>query len=387
MAENISKALKEARKIVIKIGSNTLAKPDGTQNTDFMASFAKQCADLINQGKQIVIVSSGAQVAGVSTVNGWARKKDVHYRQALCSIGQVELMHQWRKAFQNNNLHIGQLLLTKDDFENDHRSLNIRNTLFTLVDEGIVPIINENDSVSFDEIKRILKSKSKKKVAINIFSKSFQEEGHPESGMSMLIRRLKNSRSALVKILALAIAGSVGSVFSLTPKKDFIDQVMNNNRMDLYAKLLITMAFFFLFQIVISAVKTNVIAKESRKDASVSGAAFFKKMLSLPYSFFDEHSAGELIQRLENNINSSRSLLTAIVPKIIASSISFATETPSFVITGEPYFLSIITIRPQGPKVVFTALEICSTPLKSFLRASSLNNNCFAIYIPLINIL
>ncbi len=149
----ISEALKNARKIVIKIGSNTLAKADGTQNTEFMASFAAQCKSLIDQGKQIVLVSSGAQVAGVSTVNGWARKKDVHYRQALCSIGQVELMHQWRKAFQNQNLHIGQLLLTKDDFENDHRSLNIRNTLFTLVDEGIVPIINENDSVSFDEIK------------------------------------------------------------------------------------------------------------------------------------------------------------------------------------------------------------------------------------------
>ena len=62
-------------------------------------------------------------------------------------------MHQWRKAFQKQDLHIGQLLLTKDDFENEHRSLNIRNTLFTLVDEGVVPIINENDSVSFDEIK------------------------------------------------------------------------------------------------------------------------------------------------------------------------------------------------------------------------------------------
>jgi len=98
-------------------------------------------------------VSSGAQVAGVSTTKEWARKKDVHYRQALCSIGQVELMHQWRKAFQKQGLHIGQLLLTKDDFKNEHRSLNIRNTLFTLVDEGVVPIINENDSVSFDEIK------------------------------------------------------------------------------------------------------------------------------------------------------------------------------------------------------------------------------------------
>ena len=153
MSLNIQQSIKNARKIVVKIGSNTLAKEDGTQNTEFMANFAAQCASLINQGKQIILVSSGAQVAGVSTVNGWARKKDVHYRQALCSIGQVELMHQWRKAFQNQNLHIGQLLLTKDDFENEHRSLNIRNTPFTLVDEGVVPIINENDSVSFDEIK------------------------------------------------------------------------------------------------------------------------------------------------------------------------------------------------------------------------------------------
>lgn len=153
MSLNIQQSIKNARKIVVKIGSNTLAKQDGTQNTEFMANFAAQCADLIKQGKQIILVSSGAQVAGVSTVNGWARKKDVHYKQALCSIGQVELMHQWRKAFQNQNLHIGQLLLTKDDFENEHRSLNIRNTLFTLVDEGVVPIINENDSVSFDEIK------------------------------------------------------------------------------------------------------------------------------------------------------------------------------------------------------------------------------------------
>lgn len=153
MNKKIADAFEASRKIVIKIGSNTLAKADGTQNTEFMANIARQCADLVKKGKQIILVSSGAQVAGVSTTKEWARKKDVHYRQALCAIGQVELMHQWRKAFQNENLHIGQLLLTKDDFENEHRSLNIRNTLFTLVDQGVIPIINENDSVSFDEIK------------------------------------------------------------------------------------------------------------------------------------------------------------------------------------------------------------------------------------------
>ena len=147
----IADAVRQARKIVIKIGSNTLALADGTQNTDFMASFAAQCANLIRAGKQIALVSSGAQVSGVSTIREWARKRDVHFRQALCAIGQVELMAQWRRAFALQGLHIGQLLLTKDDFEHDLRSLNIRNTLFTLVDEGAVPIVNENDSVSIDE--------------------------------------------------------------------------------------------------------------------------------------------------------------------------------------------------------------------------------------------
>jgi len=147
----IQDAFKSSRKIVIKIGSNTLSKEDGTQNTQFMADFAHQCKSLIDQGKQIVVVSSGAQVSGVSTLKEWARKKDLHFRQALCSIGQVELMSQWRKAFAENGIHIGQLLLTKEDFENNNRSLNIRNTLFTLVDERVVPIINENDSVSTDE--------------------------------------------------------------------------------------------------------------------------------------------------------------------------------------------------------------------------------------------
>ena len=151
MSEQIKDAIKKARKIVIKIGSNTLAKSDGTQNTEFMAAFAAQVKNLIDSGKQIAVVSSGAQVSGVSAIKEWARKKGVHYRQALCAIGQVELMSQWRKAFAENGIQIGQLLFVKENFENKLQTLNIRNTLFTLVDEGVVPIINENDSVSFEE--------------------------------------------------------------------------------------------------------------------------------------------------------------------------------------------------------------------------------------------
>ncbi|HNQ98019.1 MAG: glutamate 5-kinase [Spirochaetales bacterium] len=145
--------ISSARKIVIKIGSNTLAKSDGSVNMAFMEGLAEQCTALMKAGKQFVLVSSGAQVAGLATLDRWARKKDIHYRQALCAIGQVELMDNWRNAFAKSGTHIGQLLLTGEDFKDDQRTLNIRNTLFTLVDEGVVPIINENDSVSYEEIK------------------------------------------------------------------------------------------------------------------------------------------------------------------------------------------------------------------------------------------
>jgi glutamate 5-kinase len=149
----ITQLIADARKIIIKIGSNTLAGSDGKINSAFLAEFAEQAAALMKKGKQIVIVSSGAQVAGLSTMDKWARKKDIHYRQALCAVGQVELMGAWRRAFEQHSLHIAQILLTRNDFDDSNRTLNMRNTLFTLVDEGVIPIINENDTVSVEEIK------------------------------------------------------------------------------------------------------------------------------------------------------------------------------------------------------------------------------------------
>jgi glutamate 5-kinase len=149
----IAKLISDARKIIFKFGSNTLANAEGKINSAFLLEFADQAAALIKNGKQILIVSSGAQVAGLSTMDKWARKKDIHYRQALCAVGQVELMGAWSRAFEQHSLHIAQILLTREDFDDSIRTLNMRNTLFTLVDEGIIPIINENDTVSIEEIK------------------------------------------------------------------------------------------------------------------------------------------------------------------------------------------------------------------------------------------
>ncbi|MCL2478750.1 MAG: glutamate 5-kinase [Treponema sp.] len=153
METKISAAIRGARKIVIKFGSSTLTDSEGKINSAFLEDFADQAAALMKNGKQITIVSSGAQVAGLSTIGKWARKRDIHYRQALCAVGQVELMWAWRKAFEKYGLHIAQILLTREDFEKDNRTLNMRNTFFTLVDEGVIPVINENDTVCVEEIK------------------------------------------------------------------------------------------------------------------------------------------------------------------------------------------------------------------------------------------
>lgn len=145
--------IRNSKKIVIKIGSSTITSDDGTIDKEFIENLSYQVKTLMDQGKRVVLVSSGARIAGVSTIGKWSRKEDINYKQALCAIGQVELMDSYRRIFNNYDTHIAQILLTKEDFESEARTLNIRNTLFTLLDEGVLPIINENDTVCVEEIK------------------------------------------------------------------------------------------------------------------------------------------------------------------------------------------------------------------------------------------
>lgn len=145
--------IKESKKIVVKIGSSTITSEDGSIDKKFLENLAFQVKSLMDMGKDVIIVSSGAMIAGVCTLGKWSRKEDIHYKQALSAIGQVELMDSYRRIFNDYELHIAQMLLTREDFQSQYRTLNIRNTLFTLIDEGVVPVINENDTVCVDEIK------------------------------------------------------------------------------------------------------------------------------------------------------------------------------------------------------------------------------------------
>lgn len=149
----IGNLIQGSRKIVIKIGSNVLSDDDGAVNKEALHNIVEQVTGLLQQGKQLIIVSSGAGICGVAAINKWSRRGDINYKQALCAIGQVELMNAYKEFFGRYGFHVGQMLLTSEDFGDYIRTLNIRNTLFTLVDEGVVPIINENDTVSVEEIK------------------------------------------------------------------------------------------------------------------------------------------------------------------------------------------------------------------------------------------
>ena len=136
-----------SRKIVLKIGSNVLAGDGGVLNVERVRQISEQALALMNAGKRVVIVSSGAGVSGAAAIGRIKRKDDIIYKQALCAVGQVELMMEYKKHFAAGGKVVGQILMTTENFHDDESSLNVRNTLFTLLDEDVVPIINENDSV------------------------------------------------------------------------------------------------------------------------------------------------------------------------------------------------------------------------------------------------
>ncbi len=148
----IREVLDRAKRVVVKIGSNTLTTATGEIDVQRVADICQQVVWLTSKGKQVILVSSGARVCGAGQIGKWARYDDMCYKQALCAIGQIELLQTYKAKLRTQGRQIAQLLLTREDFADSRRVLNIRNTLFTLLDEGVIPIVNENDTVSIKEL-------------------------------------------------------------------------------------------------------------------------------------------------------------------------------------------------------------------------------------------
>jgi glutamate 5-kinase len=139
------------KRIVIKIGTSTLSTASGI-NTDYIKTLAQQVAHLIKSNRQVLIVSSGAIGMGATRLKLSGPVTDMKMRQACAAIGQPLLMHEYHKAFTDVGLVVSQVLLTAEVLNKRKSYLNLRNAIESLLRLGVVPIINENDSVATDEI-------------------------------------------------------------------------------------------------------------------------------------------------------------------------------------------------------------------------------------------
>ena len=141
------------KRIVIKLGTSTITHGSKHLDRAHMLEIVRVVHQLIEKKAQVVLVSSGAIAAGREYLNYPELPKDVCYKQMLASVGQVKLIEEWEKLFNIYNLRVGQILLTRADLESRERYLNARDTLFSCLEMGVVPIINENDAVGIAEIK------------------------------------------------------------------------------------------------------------------------------------------------------------------------------------------------------------------------------------------
>ena len=144
--------LQNAKRVVFKVGTSTLTYSGGGINIRRVEKFVKVLSDLKNQGKEIILVTSGAVGVGMGKLGIKSRPSHTREKQALAAIGQCELMDFYSQLFSHYNHTVAQLLLTKDVVENEVLKTNAVNTFETLLSLGVIPIVNENDSISAEQI-------------------------------------------------------------------------------------------------------------------------------------------------------------------------------------------------------------------------------------------
>lgn len=144
--------ISKKKRIVIKLGTSTLAHKTGKLNIRRMNNLVRVISDIQNSGREIILVSSGAVGLGAGKLSLSEKPKDTQTKQAVAAIGQCELMHIYDDMFEKYSITVAQILLTKTIIANSDHSKNVRNTIEKLVSMGVIPIVNENDTVAIDEL-------------------------------------------------------------------------------------------------------------------------------------------------------------------------------------------------------------------------------------------
>lgn len=146
-------AVRRARTVVVKVGTRVLTRPDGLLDQQRIVSLSRQIDGILATGRQLVLVSSGAVAAGMGRLGLSQRPRELADLQAVAAIGQSLLVESYERALREHRRHAAQVLLVADDLHDRRRYLNIRNTLRKILDHQAVPIVNENDTVSVEELR------------------------------------------------------------------------------------------------------------------------------------------------------------------------------------------------------------------------------------------
>lgn len=147
------KSLENAKRIVVKVGSSTITYPNGKRNFSQIDRLARELSDLQNQGKEMILVSSGAVAVGVDRLGLPEKPKTVPGKQAAAAVGQGVLMHTYEQIFADYGQTVAQVLITKTEAVDRHHYTNTRNTFMELLKQRVIPVVNENDVVALDELK------------------------------------------------------------------------------------------------------------------------------------------------------------------------------------------------------------------------------------------
>ena len=150
--EHKQEILRRTRRVVVKIGSQILSSAEGIEEGR-LRGLVHELADLHNQNKEVVIVSSGAVAAGMSRLGRKERPKSIPEKQALAAVGQIKLMALYERFFSKFDKSVAQVLLTHEDLANRQRYINAKHTFQMLLESEIIPIVNENDTVAVEEMK------------------------------------------------------------------------------------------------------------------------------------------------------------------------------------------------------------------------------------------
>ncbi|HNK14682.1 MAG TPA: glutamate 5-kinase, partial [Nitrospira sp.] len=145
--------VKQAKRVVVKIGSSLIASREVGLSAERLERLATEIAEIRSQGREVLVVSSGAVVSGIKKLGLREYPKSLPVKQAAAAVGQSQLMWAYEKAFERLSLRVAQVLLTHEDLADRRRFLNARHTLTTLIKFGVIPIINENDTVAVEEIR------------------------------------------------------------------------------------------------------------------------------------------------------------------------------------------------------------------------------------------